>query len=58
MSALEENLKGFIDGMKKDIQVTEDFLGDDSRMGAVVSCQKAMVAEIEELMEDSKDHAM
>lgn len=53
MSYLEESLRHFITNMKSDISITEQHLGDDPRMAAVASAQKAFVAELEDLVNDA-----
>ena len=56
MSYLEDNLRHFIANMKSDIFVTEEHLGDDPRMSAVASAQKAFVAELEDIVNDASGH--
>jgi len=58
MSTLEVNLEAFIEDMKKDISITESFIsGEDKRIDVMLSVQKSMIAELEELLEDSRSHA-
>jgi len=58
MSTLEVNLEAFIEDMKKDISITESFIsGEDIRIDVMLSVQKSMIAELEELLEDSRSHA-
>jgi len=58
MSTLEVNLEAFIEDMKKDISITERFIsGEDKRIDVMLSVQKSMIAELEELLEDSRSHA-
>lgn len=56
MSYLEDNLRHFIANMKSDIAITEEHLGDDPRMSAVASAQKAFVAELEDIVNDASEY--